>query len=801
MNTPDAPPKVIFLENLEKEYKKFLFIADPKGTTPKDIEEEEISIEAGKLVKELKQSLEKAYCKEDKEKASDDILEKRRESLTVLCVRIVFLLYAEDSELFGKRQFHDYLNARKIMAREALKELFEVLNQEYEKRDPYINQDLKNFPYVNGGLFEKKNIIIPDIDEEILNIILDKMSKGFDWSGINTAIFGSIFESVINDYDRQHGGMHYTSKKNIHKLIDPLFLDDLNSEFENISANYHGQALTENLIKFQNKLASLKFLDPACGSGNFLTESFISLREIENKILRVLKNSGNKTEIKVSIFQFYGIDADEFAVAVAQTALYIADNQMLNAAADIVKENPLPLKKYHNIRYASAMDKIKKDETWGPGWEINHDNMLYYMGNPPFLGYSMQSPGQKADLKKLFGTAKIDYVACWFGLAAQYMKTEKNVRAAFVATNSITQGEQVAPIFKTIEKENPIEIDFAHQSFIWDNEMTDEDKKAHVHCVIIGFSAKGQSKPGLKKLYTSEGLKLVENINFYLKPGPNYFIEARKDPICKDAPKMRGGNRPADGGHLLINSQEEYEEFIKKEPQAKKFIKRFMMASEFINKIPRYCLWLVDAKPNELSKMPLVMERIKLCKEDRLKGAPDRQKLADTAWLFRETFNFERFIAIPFISSEKRKYIPIGYLDDTVIPGDGGLQIIPNATLYHFGVLTSRVHMAWMRATAGRLKSDYRYSNTVVYNNFIWPCANEKQKSKIEKTAQKILDARDLYPESSFADLYNDDLMPVELNKAHKENDAAVCEAYGWPKDISENDIAAELFALYSKKS
>ena len=785
MERPKAVPEIIRLEDLEDEYKKFDFLVNVNAKAPKEIREEKLSIKAGELVGKLKNSLWSRYKKD----VSDFVLEKQKRSLTVFCVRIVFLLYAEDSGLFKKNQFHDYLNARKVMAAEALEKLFEILNIKEEDRENfYFNDELKNFPYVNGGLFEKGIVIIPNLDDEILKIILEEMSEGFDWSGINPTIFGAIFESVINDDERKQRGMHYTTSENIHKVIDPLFLDDLKIELENILAFSKGEERTQKLLAFQEKLSKLRFLDPACGSGNFLTESFISLRTLENKILRELPNP----EIKVLIFQFYGIEADEFAVAVAQTALYIADNQMLNETEERAKKAPLPLKKYDNIKYGSAMEDLE-GVAWGlGGWKILHDDMLYIMGNPPFLGYSQQNDGQKKDVKSFFGVAKVDYVTCWFARALEYL--DDQTKAAFVATNSITQGEQVAIIFRELSKK--IQIDFAYQSFVWSNEMQDKDKQAHVHCVIIGFST--DKTPRLKKLYTPEGLKLVENINFYLNPAPNIFIESRKTPICPDAPEMKGGNRPADGGHLIIDSQKEYEDFIKREPKAKKFIKRFVMGNEFINNIPRYCLWLVDATPEELSKMPLVMERITLCKQDRLKGAPDRQKLADTAWLFREQINPENYIAIPVVSSENRDYIPIGWLNDSIVPGNK-LFIIPDSTLYHFGILTSRVHMAWMRTTAGRLKSDYSYSKTVVYNNFVWPAVNDKQRLKIESTAQKILDARSKYPESSFASLYNDNLMPIELRKAHKENDAAVCEAYGFNKNISEEEIVNELMKLYEK--
>ncbi|MBR2207253.1 MAG: N-6 DNA methylase, partial [Synergistaceae bacterium] len=524
MEHPKAKPEIIKLENLEKKRQKFLFMIDPEAVAR---HENEISIKAGELVEKLKISLNESYKTSDEENKyspSEEILKKRRNGITVFCVRIVFLLYAEDSGLFKKNQFHDYLNVRKTMARDALMKLFDVLNQKENERDLYLEKDLKNFPYVNGGLFKDKNVLLPLINDEILKIIIEEMSDGFDWSGINPPIFGAIFERVLSD-ERKSGGMHYTTLENIHKVIDPLFLDDLKTELENIFVDSKGRERIQNLLKFQNKLASLRFLDPACGSGNFLTESFKSLRNLENKI--ILELSGQtylkeNLEIKVSITQFYGIEVNPFAVAVARTALWIADNQMRKAVEKITEEAPLPLKDYDLIKDDTAMSTQERpDLGWKDGgWKIPHDDMLYIMGNPPFLGYSQQSEPQKADVKSFFGKdkgngkieggGKIDFVACWFAIASKYVQ-DKKTKAAFVATNSITQGEQVSMIFKHLHERWGIEIDFAHHSFVWDSEL--KDKKAHVHCVVIGFST---NPPKLRKLYTREGLKLVENINFYL---------------------------------------------------------------------------------------------------------------------------------------------------------------------------------------------------------------------------------------------------------------------------------------------
>lgn len=789
MQQPKDPPEVIRLEDLERDWQKFMFMVDPQAIAR---HEEEISIKAGALVRKLKQSLISDNWKRYATADTDEAIRRRQRSLTVFCVRVVFLLYAEDAGLFEKSLFHDYLKPRAIMAPDALRNLFAVLNQRQDERASNLNINLRDFPYVNGGLFKDQNIEIPQLDGEPLEIILREMSEGFDWSKISPTIFGSIFERVLED-ERDSGGMHYTTVENIHKVIDPLFLDELKAKLDDIFATSNGAERAQKLLKFQNKLASLRFLDPACGSGNFLTESFRSLRTLENRILRELSRQPmpHKLETKVSISQFHGIEVNDFAAAVARTALWIADNQMWKEAREITNEAPLPLKDYDHIKEGSAMHALE-GLAWGlPGWKIHHEDMLYIMGNPPFLGYSQQNTGQKEDVRKLIGSGKVDYVACWFAIASEYVQ-DKMTKAAFVATNSITQGEQVAAIFKPLYERWKIEIDFAHQSFVWDSEL--KDNIAHVHCVVIGFST---TPPKLRKLYAPDGSFVeVEHINFYLRPEPNYFIEARKAPICEYAPVMITGNMPRDDGGLILTADER-DELLRREPRAEKFIRRYMGAEEFINNIPRYCLWLVNATPGELYSMRAVMKRVKAVKKFRLASKREAtRRSADTSWLFAEIRQpAGNYIAIPKTSSETRKYVPVDWLDASIIPGDA-LKVIPGATLYHFGVLTSRVHMAWMRAVAGRLKSDYRYSNTVVYNNFPWPQASTRHRAKIEQTAQKILDARAKYSDSSFASMYSD-TMPSELRKAHEVNDAAVCRAYGWDKDISEEDIVTELVKMY----
>ncbi|MBR4319959.1 MAG: class I SAM-dependent DNA methyltransferase [Oscillospiraceae bacterium] len=499
--------------------------------------------------------------------------------------------------------------------------------------------------------------------------------------------------------------------------------------------------------------------------------------------------------IQVSIGQFYGIEINDFAVTVAKTALWIAESQMMHETEEIMNVNLefLPLKSYANIIEGNSL-RIDWSEV------IPKENLCYIMGNPPFVGYSLQSKDQKNDILSIYvdekgkpykTAGKIDYVSGWYFKASEMMQNTA-IRTAFVSTNSITQGEQVAGVWKPLYDRFGIHIDFAHRSFIWDSEA---NQKAQVHCVIVGFSiAKNKAE---RKLFDNGIEKLVKNISPYLINSDTIFIENRTNPIC-DVLKMISGNRPADGGHLILDEEERIE-LIKKEPDAKKYIKRFMMGYEFINNVPRYCLWLVNASPAELRKLPFVMKRVELCKEDRLNGAPDRQKLAETPTVFREQLNPDNFVAIPVVSSEKRKYIPMGYLNSDVIAGNK-LFIIPDADLYLFGILTSNVHMAWTKAVCGRLKSDYSYSKGIVYNNFPFPTPTDQQKANIEKTAQMILKARAKYPDCSLADLYDETLMPSELRKAHQANDKAVMIAYGFDyKTMTESECVAELMKMYQK--
>ena len=785
MNHPNDTPEILLLSDLEKEYARLNFLVN---TGDENIRKEmEISLQAGELVGVLYDALLKQYAEPESEQTL--------KSLNALCVRLVFCLYAEDSGIFGKRNmFHDYLQAHRAEDRRALINLFRVLDQKEDERDRYLDDDLAAFPYVNGGLFANEDIEIPRLGDEIIDLLLSRASEDFDWSAISPTIFGAVFESTLNPQTRRSGGMHYTSIENIHKVIDPLFLDALKTELNDIESISVKRNRDAKLRIFQTRLASLTFLDPACGSGNFLTETYLSLRRLENEVLSLLYEGqivmDMNDPIQVSISQFYGIEINDFAVTVAKTALWIAESQMMKETEDVVRMSLdfLPLKTNAHIVEGNALQMDWEDVV--PKMQLN-----YIMGNPPFIGYTYQSAEQKADLQNtMAGIGKnIDYVSGWYFKAAQLMQSTA-IRTAFVSTNSITQGEQVAGVWKPMFERLGIHIDFAHRTFRWDSEA---NLKAHVHCVIVGFSV--QMNPAEKLLFTSKQVQHAQNISPYLIDAPTLFIESRNKPLC-NVPEICKGSQPTDGGNLIV-TEEDYDGFMKQAPASAKYIRRFLGADEFLNGKNRYCLWLDGISPKELQGMPLVLERVQLVRDFRLssKKAATR-KQADTPTLFTENRQpSEDFIAIPEVSSGTRRYIPMGFLHPDTICSNK-LQILPGASIYHFGVLMSNVHMAWMRTVCGRLKSDYDYSAKIVYNNFPWPVPTEKQKAKIEQSAQAILDARSLYPDCSLAVLYNEVTMPPELRKAHQVNDRAVMEAYGfWGKFNSESACVAELMKMYQQ--
>ncbi len=682
---------------------------------------------------------------------------------------------------------------RRQNARQALIDLFHILDTD-RGRDPYLDEDLLAFPYVNGGLFSDENVIIPRITGDIADLLLRQASEDFDWSQISPTIFGAVFESTLNPETRRSGGMHYTSLENIHKVIDPLFLDGLRAEFAQIESIGVERTRQARLAAFQEKLSSLTFLDPACGSGNFLTETYLCLRRLENRAIAARQHGqvvlGDiENPIRVSIGQFYGIEINDFAVTVARTALWIAESQMLRETEDIVRHylNFLPLKTNAHIVEGNA---LRLD------WEsmIPKNKLSYIMSNPPFVGARWMSARQKEDLNGIFpgwkNAGNLDYVCCWYKKAADLMAGTA-IRAALVSTNSVTQGESVADLWKPLFAQG-VHIDFAYRTFRWDSEAR---IKAHVHCVIVGFSTAANAAP--KVIYSSDRPQVVGNINGYLLDADDIFIERRQKPIS-DVPQLFLGGQPIDDGNLTL-TEDEKDDLLRKEPLASKFIRPFMMGQDFIKRRPRYCLWLVGADPSVLKKCPLVMDRIRQVREFRLASKRENTlKAADTPTLFGAVYECRSdYIAIPKVSSERRRYVPMDYLSEEVIPGDK-LFTMQGATLYHLGVLTSNVHMAWMRAVCGRLKSDYSYSNTIVYNNFPWPAPTDEQRAKIEQTAQAILDARALYPGASLADLYDEVTMPPELRRAHQKNDRAVMQAYGFPVgSMTESMCVAELMKMY----
>ncbi len=842
MERPNGEPEQILLKNLGKEFYRLRFLVDSRSEHL--AKELQVSMKAGEIVGKMYDALLERY---------DDNSPEALRWLNILCVRLVFCMYAEDAGVFRHDQFHDFLNGCSAEAlNEALQKLFSVLNTPLEKRSKYLKDDLKAFPYTNGGLFEEE-IEIPIFTEELKQTLLQNASLDFDWSEISPTIFGAVFESTLNPVTRRSGGMHYTSIENIHKVIDPLFLNDLRDELDEILTEKTEKQRVKKLEAYQEKLASLTFLDPACGSGNFLTETYLSLRRLENEALREryhgqMMMGAFMNPVKVSIHQFYGIEINDFAVTVATTALWISEAQMLAETERIIQHDIdfLPLKSYANIKEGNALripwdewkidDKIpsvvakqafvyplREDSVRqvceprvvyetvnvfaGEATTFNkpkeratrHVDFDYIMGNPPFVGARWMNKEQKQEVTDVFGVkwqgvGDLDYVCCWYRKAVDVMSQNPATRAALVSTNSICQGGSVTNLWKPLFTQFNVHIDFAYQTFRWDSEA---DIKAHVHCVVVGFSIGNNETSKIIFLSDSQSV-LVNNINGYLLDAPDVFIEKRNRPLC-DVPSICLGGQPIDDGNLTLTNEEK-ENLLAREPQAAPFIRPFMMGKDFIDRKPRYCLWLKDANPSLLRQCHQVMERVRKVREFRLKSRRESTlRSAETPTLFGAPFECkDSYIALPKVSSENRRYIPMDYLSPDIIPGDK-LFCMQGATLYHFGVLMSNVHMAWMRAVCGRLKSDYSYSNTIVYNNFPWPNPTEKQKAKIEQTAQAILDVRAKYPDCSLADLYDEAAMPPELRKAHQENDKALMVAYGFDIKMSESECVAELFRVYTQ--
>ena len=926
---PLAPPLTLKLGNLPKEAYRLAFLVNPKE---KAIDRElEISVQAGRIVGEIYDALLKQYENKqtdlltpngvrDSEKVSGVSREQIRllesdhlASLNRLCVRLVFCLYAEDAEIFPKDCFRRLLEATPApFLRKRLIDLFQTLDTPLDKRNVYLEPELCAFPYTNGGLFkccQSGNVAsnqihyqleignigtgnnstiahslddIPPMTEEIRQLLIG--ASQFDWREITPTIFGALFESTLNPVTRRAGGMSYTSVENIHKVIDPLFLNNLTRRVnvllgmrtederrrtEDLGQRTVGQSsvrcplssvLRKKLLALQTEIASLTFLDPACGSGNFLTETYICLRRLENRIIAALQQGQAELDlgisIKVSIAQFFGIEINDFAARVARIALWIAEAQMRRETAEILHREPdyLPLKDYDNILEGNAL-RMDWGEILTQRRRDAESGEVYVIGNPPFRGHQQRSDEQAADMDAVYADwkdtsyGKLDYVCAWYKKAVNCMK---GARCAFVSTNSICQGESVAAMWKPMFERANVVIDFAHRTFRWDNEAFD---KAHVHCVIVGFHVAGSDKCVASPKHVPIGEAALsplppkpifdggraipaDYINAYLLPAPDVFIENRGKPPV-NFPKVTQGNKPWDGGNLIL-SPTERDEIIAKWPDAASFILRYIGADDFINNIFRYCLWLKDIAPNRYRSIPPVMERLAHVAEIRRNTKTLAvRKQAGTPYLFSQIRQPKTdYLVVPEVSSERRKYIPIGYLKPDIIASNK-LYIIPNASLWLFGVLISIVHMAWMRVVAGRLKSDYSYS-PAVYNNFPWPesllslqgdsetrslggdtkkspsLQNSKTPSsesnealrtlrslrqKIEQAAQAILDARARYPESSLADLYDPLTMPPDLRAAHEANDRAVLAAYGLAPDTPEPEIVAHLFRLYAGKA
>ena len=777
--------------NLKKHVRHFAALADHEREYIKT-DKESVNVSASKKMAKLHEALESYGY--------------RGHDLQVYVARLLFCLFADDTGIFPQGAFYHYVNESQPNGKDLsgrLAQLFQDLNQEDDKRtrNAYLLEDSavksEDFRYINGGLFSE-NLNLASFDQKMRQTLLDCLE--FDWSQISPAIFGSMFQDVMEGGARREIGAHYTSEENILKLIDPLFMDALREEFAQAKKKGGQKAMGD----FHDKLARLKFLDPACGCGNFLIIAYRELRRLELEVvkeeIRLSKASGHKllnieTHFRVGVGQFYGIEIEEWPCQIATTGMWLMDHLMNMEASEEFGEyyDRLPLTKSATIVHANA-HRIE----WGsvaPKGELS-----YIMGNPPYVGYTYQTDVQRCDIlltcldgngKPIRGAGKMDYVVAWFYRAAKYMQGT-HIRAAFVSTNSITQGEQVAALWRPLVEDFGIHIDFAYRTFKWSNEAKG---KAAVHCVIVGFSHQGT---GQRSIYDGEEKTPAKSINPYLVDAGDIFVESRTEPLC-GAPEMVYGNKPADGGHLIIEAKD-YWNFIEREPSAKPYIKRLTGSDEFINNKERHCLWLVGAPPAELRKMPLVMERVEKCRQMRL-ASPKKatRESASTPTLFQEVRQADSdYILIPRVSSERRNYIPMGFMLPDVVATDSA-HMVPYATLYHFGILTSSVHMAWTRAVCGRLKSDYRYSKDIVYNNFPWPDATDKQKAEIERLAQGVLDARANYPDSSLADLYDPLTMPPDLSKAHSALDRAVIKLYGFGKDMTEPEIVAALMERYKE--
>lgn len=793
MNDPLANPTVINLKDLPDKIKSLEFMVD--ANEQRIINEKQISVDAGNLVAKIYDELAIAYEKGKKGSLSTPHIQ---ESLNMLIVRLVFLLYADDTGILGERDmFQRFIERRDPdQIRDGLIQLFKVLDQDPDKnqRNDYISDEFKQFKYVNGGMFSDENIVIPQFTPELKELILNDAGKGFDWSNISPTIFGAVFESTLNPETRRSGGMHYTSIENIHKVIDPLFLNDLRDEFDKIQNMANVNQRKDRAIEFQEKIGKLKFFDPACGSGNFLTETYLSLRKMENECLKIIYGNepilATGDIVKVHIQNFYGIEINDFAVSVARTAMWIAESQMLEQTKDTVYYNKdfLPL---------DSNDSIYEGNALRMNWEdiVKPYELDYIFGNPPFVGYKLLSDNQKRDLTDLMGKIRaIDYVVGWYFKALDFMENT-TVKAAFVSTNSITQGSAIQNVWEPLYKRyKNINLIFAYRTFIWQNETKNS---AAVHCVIIGFSLINAKD---KVIYDGDESFNCKDINPYLINGPFIPINRIGKPR-QNVGKMTKGAQLIDGGNFMV-SLKERNEILKQSPEMEGYIYEYLNSHMFLHNHaddkPSYVIYLKNCDPAIIRKSRIVMQKIEAVKNYRKNAkAKTTKALSDKpSEYFQSQVPKNNNIIIPVVSSGNRDYIPMNFMPPKHVYTNA-LFYIDNANLMQFGVLQSSIHMVWANLLVGRLKSDFRYSNSIVYNNFPWPEVSDKEKETISKTAQGILDARKLYPNSSLADLYDPLTMPIELRKAHEANDKAVLKAYGLNPNATEEEIVQHLFKMY----
>lgn len=807
----NAPQRIIPLKDLPKRWKELLFLIKPYDEEPvhKDEKREKrVSNTASEYVRDLYKALLTVNTNNSKEEL---------QSLNVFCVRVVFCLYAEDAGVFDDAQFSTFLEKS---TPDDLSERFTALFQwldmdekEREKSKNLVGKTIRQFPYVNGGLFKnKKEYKTPIINDNVYNhllrawnLIVKDTEEHFTWDEISPTNFGCIFESTVAKDVRDSGGMHYTTPTNIHRVIDPLFLNDLSTELEDILQmpvdTQNGRVIQYGkLEEYRKKLASLRFLDPACGSGNFLTEIYKSIHELEIKAIVQEFERNYSTQIDttdpcmVSINQFFGIEIDHFAASVARASLWIAACQLLQETEKVLHCSLplLPLDKNNNILCADALTA-----NWGNLVKRKTMSPTYIISNPPFQGYSKMTRAQKVSIltampkeigrKKVWNNqGKVDFVCGWYAKAAEYMQGRSNVKCALVSTNSITQGEQVALLWKPLVQYYNLHISFAWRTFRWYNEA---DEMAHVHCVIIGFDK--QRKANGRYIY-QENAPVIEakHINGYLMDAEDIFIESRTKPLGNVSEMMKG-SIPVDGGNLIIE-KDDFLDFITKEPLAREYIRKLVGAREFLHNEKRFCLWMPDGITSEkLDSMPLVRKRVKATEKFRENSSKTATKeYADYPYRFMEIRqpNHE-YILVPSHSSENRKYIPMGFMDSSIVSTNANL-IIPTSSKWLFGIMQSRIHMIWVKYVCGRLKSDFRYSANVVYNNFPWKELDEEQKNAIEETATEILEARK-EDDSCLASQY--DLLKGRLAKAHKANDKVVAKAYEIDLNMSDEEIALEL--------